>query len=437
MRRSIVLVSLFLLIPFISAIQINMDSSLSQGQTLIAQVSGNFVNPLQSQNVLLYNGHVRVSFIPTVQKQGDKFYIYGQVSAGSPGNYSLRLVNIKYYEAGKIQTADVFQNFTLTNQTADFSINPGIIQTSGSFYINAQSLSGSTITVSYYLDNGTSVNSPENQSTGFFGFFSGGSSQTSTTNSAETISIDPGQTKKIHFDATGSGFSELAAVLSSANTSYRVPVFLPSNSTSVSNIPALSIEPSQANISLSTNSSTTRYFYVSNYGITDIDNVSFSISNSLKPYVSVINDSVNLSANSTEKIVLNITSGDNATFAQGQIIAKSTNETAYINLLLNFSKGYVPSQNSSSGSLFPSCAEVGGIICTGGQVCTGDLQNTEDGKCCLATCTAQKTNSNAGKIIGWILLILFVGFIVYFLIRKYKKAKKPMNPIEALKKKKN
>ena len=92
MKNSFVLLSLLILsfIPIVSAIGINMNSNFSQGQTLTAQVTGNFVNPIQIQNILLYyNGHVRVSFIPFVDKVNNTYYFYGQLDGKVPGNYSL------------------------------------------------------------------------------------------------------------------------------------------------------------------------------------------------------------------------------------------------------------------------------------------------------------------------------------------------------------
>ena len=87
MKKVLLLMSILLIFPLISAVQINMNSNFSQGQTLIAQVAGNFINQIQKQNILLYNNYERVSFIPTVQKIGDDFYIYGQLL----GNISRKL----------------------------------------------------------------------------------------------------------------------------------------------------------------------------------------------------------------------------------------------------------------------------------------------------------------------------------------------------------
>src|SRR5271157_5060039 len=108
MKKSFILLSflVLLLLPIISALQINMNTNLSQGQTLIAQVTGNFLGPIQIQNVLLYNGHVRVSFIPYINDINNTYYIYGQLGQQIPGNYSLNLTGVSYIDPyGQVQNA--------------------------------------------------------------------------------------------------------------------------------------------------------------------------------------------------------------------------------------------------------------------------------------------------------------------------------------------
>ncbi len=93
--------------PLASAVQISMNSSFSQGETLFAQISGNFLDAVQQQDILLYEGHVRIPFIPSVNKENGIFYIYGQLQGKAPGNYSIVLSGVRYMESGAVKAPDV------------------------------------------------------------------------------------------------------------------------------------------------------------------------------------------------------------------------------------------------------------------------------------------------------------------------------------------
>ena len=425
MKKILLLISLLLLFPLISAVQINMNSNFSQGQTLIAEVSGNFINQIQNQNILLYSGYSRVSFIPTVQEIGGNFYIYGQLIGRSPGNYSLDLTGLSYMVGNQISHKDIIQNFTITNSTADFSVNPGFIQTDQNFSINVDDLSANSITINYYLGNLTSSDSSIGN---FFSSLFGG---TSATSQEESITLNSGSITSVYFNITTSDQDQfIYAVLSTNNTQYQIPVFIPAVSLSIENSTnmttnltnttnesslnisntssiILQIQPSEANVSLSTNASTYRYIYIYNLGQQNLTNISIFVSNNLIPYVSVQNQTLYLFNNSSASDQININSSSTEGVINGQIIVMSGNLTSYLNLSLNISNEYIPSQQTTNDtSQFQTCNQLNGTICNSNETCSGQIQDALDGTCCLAICKQQTQNNSTGTIIGIVLVLI-------------------------------
>ncbi len=422
MKKSWVIIFILFLVPLISAVQVNMKTNYSQGETLIAQISGNFVNKIQPSNINLYNGPVspafRISFIPTVQKFGDLFYVYGQLSGKSPGNYSLVVYGISYIESGLTKNDYIIQNFTITNLSADFSINPGIVESTDGFTISAQNLAANLITINSYL-----INSSANGTNFFSSIFGNSGSATSTI-------LSPGQIKQISFLVNQSSQNQLYyAILKTNNTYYSAPVFVPANSSLEETFrPILEFSPPDANVSMSTNSNLSYFLYLYS---SIAQTVSLSVSDNIKPYVEIQN-SANLESNSTMQIPINVTSSSSDNFLEGQIIAMSPNATAYFEMTLNFSGSHV---GQPKVTLFETCSQLKGIFCSDNQTCSGTAQNAEDGKCCIGTCQAKQNNS--GRIIlGWTIAAIIILLVVFLVLKRYVKAKRPFNLLDFAKKKK-
>ncbi len=431
MKKASIFILLLLILPFISAVQLDMKSNYTQGETLIAQVSGNFLTQIQQQNIFLYNGHVRISFIPTVQRAGDTFYLYGQLYGKTPGNYSLVISGVSYSESGKTSTSDIAQNFTITNDSADFSVSPGFVESDNPFMISAQNLVDNSIVVSSLLEN-TTITASSNS--GFFAslFGTGSASSTTPLTPTATTQITSGQTRQIPFSVNASNQDQLIfAVLQTNNTLYEIPVFVPSNQTQQTILPSpLVFQPLQEVFSMSTNSNVSSFLSLYNSG--QNQTVSLSVSDSLQPYVTVPTQ-VNLGTNSSALIPINITSNSIENIIEGQITATSPNSTAYFALTLNFSNGYVAPANGTT--LFQTCSQLSGIFCSDNETCSGQTQHAEDGICCIGSCQPIPNNS-AATIIGWTIAAIVILFVLFFFIRRYRKAKRPFNLLDFARKKK-
>ncbi len=141
-KEIIALVLIIFLIPTILAIDVSLSKTSYQPQeTLQAEITGNFIS-LTNENILIYKGEA-VHSTPTISdltKQGNIYYFYA-VLPNQEGNFSLKIENSQYTQAGQTKTDTITKDFKIkrTNESA-LSINQGFVITSEDFSIKVKSL---------------------------------------------------------------------------------------------------------------------------------------------------------------------------------------------------------------------------------------------------------------------------------------------------------
>ncbi|MBI2043417.1 hypothetical protein HYT25_03445 [Candidatus Pacearchaeota archaeon] len=430
---ALILLSIFLL-STISAVEFQGKTDFQQGETFLARISGNFFEPISENDIIFLRGHTRISIVPFVEKIDNDFYIYGQLLNKQPGNYSLVIENAKILEFGQIIEKDLERNFTINENFSDFSIEPGFISTDGSFDVEVQNLKDSEIILSYKIVNESEI-SEEPEDGGFFDFGSLFGSESSGETGENEIKIKTGETKKINFDKnTFDSFAVQKILFSTENTNYEFPVFITSDKDERDeNISGnkLRFEPSELNISLGLNSKINRTVYLFNLNSVDLENIELSFSDELKPYILLPAKNISkINENSSEKIEITFFSGSTEAMISGQIKAKTSDDFYdYISVSLDFIKNYQP-VNQTGDSSTPSCFELNGTICKSNEKCeNANTKVSKDGICCLSSCSVV-SGSSYGKIIGWTIVIIAVGFVLWFYFFKYRKVR---NPVDLLK----
>ena len=439
MKKSVALflfLTLFLF-SFVSAVEFQGKSDFQQGATFLTKISGNFFEPISENDIIFLRGHTRISLVPVVEKIDGDFYVYAQLLGKQSGNYSVVVENAKVLEFGQIIERDLEKNFTINENFSDFSIEPGFISTNESFEIEVRNLRNFEITLNYKIVNESEISKSESENSGFFDFGSlfGGSEKTRETGGNE-IKIKTGEIKKINFDKNDFDSFAIQKILFTAeNTNYEFPVFISAGNSAeevnASQQGKLKFEPAELNVPLGLSSKTNRTVYLFNLAGSDLKNLEFSFSDSLKPYVLLPSNSLSqLDKNSSEKLEITFFSGDNEEKIEGQIRAKTEDDFyAYISVSLNFTKDYSPINETPDFST-PLCSEMNGTICTNIQKCeNGNTKVSKDGICCLSICSETK-GSSYGKIIGWFLVILVLLFVLWFYFFRYRKIK---NVVDLLK----
>lgn len=210
--KKVLLVILLLTLPLFSAVEFDMKTNFSQGETLMARVSGNFLESVFKENIFFYRGHVKIPVEYDIAKIDEEYYIYALLEGKSPDNYSVALEDVKYTKGTEVVEEDIIKNFTITNETADFSINPGFIITSENFSIEVQNLKDYQITIK--IDE----NRTETEG-GFFSFFFSDSDS-----GDNSVIVKSGEIKDIEF-GLGNETSFRKILLSTESLEYEIPVY--------------------------------------------------------------------------------------------------------------------------------------------------------------------------------------------------------------------
>ena len=403
MKKIMIILVTLLIFPLISSVEFEMKEEFDQGETLVAVISGNFLDQIVRDNIFFYREHVRIPVVYEVGKINDDFYIYVMLTGKEQGNYSVKIKDVRYMSGVEITDEDIVKNFTITENTSDFSLSPGFIITSEDFFLEMQNLQEERITVQ--------IDTPE-------AFIS-----------ETSLELRSGEIKRINFNLNeevlnlGSAFEEIK--LSSENTDYSVPVFVMSSINITEEEKGLNFkfEPHIVDVSIATDSDSKRIVYILNTGDT-VEDIFISVSPLLEPYVTVSPQEINtLEKNSTEKIEIFITSGTEEIIIEGQIFARTENFTSSLILILDFIKDFIPEEPEDGEVIMTTCAQIEGIICEEGERCTGKISPTKDGNCCFAPAICEETpKSQTGKIIGWGVIILVILLLFWF-SKKYKKVK--------------
>lgn len=401
---------LLIFLPSISAAEIQLqtsDSSFDQGETLLAVVSGNFIDQPTASNILFYRGHVKIPMDFKIEKINDDFYIAAFLIDKTAGNYSLNVSGVDYRQGTSVVSDPIIQNFTITENTSAFSINPGFANVNGSFSVELQNLRGNQIALQLKT-------SPNLNST-----------------SGNSINIKSGEIKELTFDllqnSTGGDSGNIS--FTSGNSSYSFPVFFSENLTannSEGKKPEFKFEPQTIDVSMATSSDSKRIIYLINTGDVDLEDITFFIPENLLPYVEINPESSKLSANKTGKIEISITSDSTEKIVEGKITATAKNVSSSTTLVLNFVKDYVPpAGENSTTSIVTTCSQLSGSICAEGKQCSSsDSIQAKDGVCCLAECNVVEKSSK-GKIIGWGIVVLIILFLFWFYKRRYRRVGNP------------
>jgi len=98
MKKELLIFAFVLLfIPLVFSIQIETDSELNLGETLVVKFSGNFYEPILENDVYFYrNIYTAVPLEFELLKIEGNYYISASTLTKTPGNYSLIIKNSEY-----------------------------------------------------------------------------------------------------------------------------------------------------------------------------------------------------------------------------------------------------------------------------------------------------------------------------------------------------
>ena len=136
-KEYIVLIFLFsiLLISSVSAVDIKLSKeSYAPGETLQAEIYGNFINPLELKNIYFYRDR-SLPLIYDILKLKDKYLLYA-ILPYQEGNYTLKIKDAKYTTEEGSSSEIIEKEFKIekTNTTV-LTLNPGFVVARDDFFI--------------------------------------------------------------------------------------------------------------------------------------------------------------------------------------------------------------------------------------------------------------------------------------------------------------
>jgi hypothetical protein len=443
MKRGIIIfiALIFLSMPFALAVEFDVNANFSQGETLLAKLSGNFLSPITKDNIFFYRGHDRIPMEFDLTKINGDYYIYALLADKAPNNYSISVENVKYMEGAQTSLDNIVKNFIITNQTADFSVKPGFITDTGDFSLEVQNLQDNSINIDVI----TSSSAPPDER---------GISILPDMSKETSFSLESGQVKEIDFNV-GDGNSTFQTIelttsqTTSTSTScffifgncssnstttgltYEIPVYL-----SASIIPqgeSFGFEPSELFLSLPTNNITNESVILFNNQNQELDNISLSLSSPISSFATLPSPQIaSIGPNSNISVELSLFS-TTSTNVSGNLIAQTINSNTSLPITLNFISNYVPPPQNQSASL-ETCAQLNGSVCdTTTQQCSNQTVYATDNVCCLGTCQPIQTN-NTGTIIAIVIISLVIIGILWFYFSRYRKQRRMVNLLKIAKK---
>ncbi len=132
-KRAIGFIITLVLLHSVSALSTTLQESYAQGETMLVEITGSILESLGSSDVEFLRGHVQVgSFEYDLKRLGDRYFLYA-LTPFTPNNYTLVIHNVATFINGQNQRVDIIQNFTVTNETAPYTLKPGFIITESAF----------------------------------------------------------------------------------------------------------------------------------------------------------------------------------------------------------------------------------------------------------------------------------------------------------------
>ena len=436
-KRNILIISVFcfiLLTSLVSSVEFTIKDNYNQRETLISKISGNFVDPVLDENIYFYRYYgeskVNTAIDFDIVKIQDSYYIYSQLDK-EEGNYSVEIQGVRHYEGTEITEKTISRNFSISNKTAYFYVNPGVVKTDKDFYIKVQNLRSNTITINI---------NPENNSEEFFSFFG-----TYEQKSERQISLSPGEVREVDFELENkTGLKTVT--MSSGFTLYDIPVYsIVEEETEKEDKKEklLNLSHNILNLSILPGNKVQKILTITNNVDRELENISLEVSGNLEKYINITDSNLESIESKESKDIGLIIKSNKSLALRGNLTLriKNDNYTDYLDIYLNFgNQTYEPINNkttnktknettendSNRADYSESCSELGGQKCNSSSMCTGQQTEASDGECCLGKCELKKEDSK-GKLIGWIIVAVVVIFLIWFYLVRYKKAKGETN----------
>ena len=380
MNKSILLVISLLLLSPALALDVTLKEKYDQKETIIAEIQGPVLEPITPSQVEFFRNNVQVVFEYDIKRIGSGYFIYA-ITPEFEQNYTLFLKDVLTTVNGNQQRVTLEKDFSTTNNTVPYTLNPGFIITAEDFDL--------VVTLNRDQSQDIAISNPQS-----------------------TFNLQPG-TNVLHFslDNFPNGFSDLIIGM------YTLPVYITKPITTapgviVSNY--IRITPDRYSNRFIIGERPNIIFQITNTGKSDLTQFVFDYDSNIM----VLNPKEIKKLKVNETLNINVTLKSFNQSINSLIKITAGNETFDLPLIINYDQeNPIVTNNTLSNQTQPSryrCSEYAdGKICLSSQSCQGQIIQASDGECCRGTCVLKETKSSNAWI-GYLIvaIILIVGVII-------------------------
>ncbi len=399
MRLAILFIIGVFLLWNVGAISSDLRENYQPGETIIAEIAGNILEPLNSEDVEFKRGHVLVPLDYELKRVGDKWYLWA-ISPLNENNYTISIKDISTTVNGVRTEIDFEQNFSVSGELIDYSVRPGFILSSEDFSLD--------FTLNKDFDEVIDADFPESRS----------------------VVLKPGS-NKIEFSISGVEGSEF--ILINAGR-YSIPAYITKKDKEEiideGYLPKVRFKPRNIeSIVLRSGEIPVYPIIIINDGL---EEVLFELEfNRDLFFIEPSDEEVLISGEGAVEFNLSLKDLPSAGIDE-KLIARSGDFSlelpVFIELTENQSEVSTPylEENFTETSLF-YCNELSGKQCSSGQECSGEIKASLDGNCCIGLCVEPPDEGGINKfwlglaIFGVVVLIVLIVWVKFRGARKNKK----------------
>jgi hypothetical protein len=390
------------LLGSVDAISVGIEDSYELGESVMAEISGNILEPITMEDVKFMRGHIEVPFDYGVEKLGERYFLWA-VSPENVNNYTL-VVKVSTTVEGQVQETEFMKNFSVLGNLSDYSVRPGAFSVRNDFEI--------TVKLNEDFDKTINVDFPAERE----------------------VVLKPGL-NKIGFSVEGvePGFRSINV------GKYNVPVHIVSEEVyeeeeiEVSE-GALRFKPLLIEGTLLKGEGQDYAVSLVNLEETEINNVIIEYDTELfslsQDFVATLGPEEELEINVTLKPGMEEEIDETISVFYGSFSATLLVKINFTEKAEDVSEPYVKPEAGKVERYDRYCLDLNGRICTANEVCSGEEVIALDGRCCTAACRVEE-EAGIGLYVG-IVIIVVVLIVVVVIYLKYKKVK-AVSPLKKIK----
>ena len=365
------------------------------GETLQADIFGNFIDPLDLNNIYFYRERA-IPIIYDIFKLKDKHILYARLPY-KEGNYTIKIKDARYSIPDGSSSEELIKQFEIkkTNQTI-LKVSPGFVVARDDFSITLEANENTQVEAKLEI-----------------------------TGETKQVELIQNLEKKVYFSIEGIlNYTESNLRVGE----YNIPVFIfpeKSEQEIIKETGSFRFNPPELKATILKEQDFSFKVGLLNLGNINLSQIQIFSEISEELNIEINPESISLLETDDEKIIDLIFNYEETGNFSGKIIAVSGELSAELDVEID-----VTENQSDVGFESPSyteqetCSGLGGNICSVYEVCDGTYEFTSEGYCCIGQCTKEKSDEVSSAWIYGLIIIIVIGaglaLLFYFMKKKQK-----------------